>query len=236
MKWRNCWEKFLLCIHPKWWHVWIDPGGVPVISSCFMFFLGNTSNEGMKCPVLLIQLTTVTRNPRSANWREGSWHLSFNPNIFMCVCVCVCVCVLYKSDADFVTIVHSCRIIFNGVHYRFVDFKKLSYWFKNETLALESERPSGFLTEICECRCRKFFNHFLPAFSFLMQKWFLIPFFTASWVGKRDMMSAIVKPKNFFSIKRQCLGRSFSASQGRTCFLPSFVFTVSLELFCQCLT
>jgi radical SAM superfamily enzyme YgiQ (UPF0313 family) len=31
--------------------------------------------------------------------------------------------VLYKSDADFITIVHSCRIIFNGVHYRFVDFK-----------------------------------------------------------------------------------------------------------------
>jgi len=48
----------------------------------------------------------------------------------------------------------------------------------------------------------------------------------------RRMMSAIVMPKNFLSIPRQCSARSFSASQGRTCFLSSFAFTVSLELFC----
>ena len=42
--------------------------------------------------------------------------------------------------------------------------------------------------------------------------------------------------KNFFSIKRQCSARSLSASQRRTCFIPSFVFTLSFELFCCSLT
>jgi hypothetical protein len=37
-------EKISLCIHPEGWQAWIDPGGVPVVSSCFMFFLGNKSN------------------------------------------------------------------------------------------------------------------------------------------------------------------------------------------------
>ena len=46
-----------LCIHPEGWHAWIDPGGVSFISSGFIFFLGNTSNGGMKCAVGLIQLT-----------------------------------------------------------------------------------------------------------------------------------------------------------------------------------
>jgi len=31
------------------------------------FFLGNTSNGGMKGPIGLIQVTTVTRDPRSAD-------------------------------------------------------------------------------------------------------------------------------------------------------------------------
>jgi len=35
--------------------------------------------------------------------------------------------VLYNSDAGFVAIVKSCRIMLNGVHCRFVDLKKLSY-------------------------------------------------------------------------------------------------------------
>jgi len=55
-------KKISLCIHPEGWHAWIDPGGVPFITSCFMFFLGNTSNGGMKFAV-----TTVTRDPRSAD-------------------------------------------------------------------------------------------------------------------------------------------------------------------------
>ena len=41
--------------------------------------------------------------------------------------------VLYNSDAGFVAIVKSCRIMFNGVHCRFVDLKRLSYWFRSET-------------------------------------------------------------------------------------------------------
>jgi len=45
----------------------VDPGGVPFITSGFIHFLGNTSNGGMKCPCGIIQLTTVTRDPRSAD-------------------------------------------------------------------------------------------------------------------------------------------------------------------------
>jgi len=47
-----------LALYPDW----IDPGG-----SCFLYFLGNTSNEGMKCAFGLKQLKTVTRDPRSAD-------------------------------------------------------------------------------------------------------------------------------------------------------------------------
>jgi len=60
-------EKIALFIHPEGWHVWIDPGGVPFITSFSIFFLGNASNGGMKCPIGLIQLTTVTRDPQSAD-------------------------------------------------------------------------------------------------------------------------------------------------------------------------
>jgi len=62
-------KKILLCIHPEGWHAWIEPGGEPLIRSSFIrvFFLGNASNGGMKGPVGLIQVTTVTRDPRSAD-------------------------------------------------------------------------------------------------------------------------------------------------------------------------
>jgi len=50
------------------------------------FFLGNASNGGMKCPVGLIQVTTVARDPRSADWTEDISRLHFNPNIFVCLC------------------------------------------------------------------------------------------------------------------------------------------------------
>jgi len=51
-----------------------------------IYFLGNTSNGGMECPVGLVQLTTVTRDPRSADWTQDIWCIPFNPNIFMCLC------------------------------------------------------------------------------------------------------------------------------------------------------
>ena len=50
--------------------MWIDPCDMPFISSCFIFFLRNTSNGGMKCPVGLVQLMTVTRDPHSVGLRE----------------------------------------------------------------------------------------------------------------------------------------------------------------------
>jgi len=86
MKWRSHLLKISLSIHADGWHAWIDPGGVPFIRSCFIYFLVNTSNGGMKCPVGLIQMTNVTRHSRSADWTEGIWRLPFNPNIFACLC------------------------------------------------------------------------------------------------------------------------------------------------------
>jgi len=62
--------KISLCVHSEGWHVSIDPVGVPFISSGFIYFLGNTSNGGMKCPVGPKQVTTVTRDPRSADWTD----------------------------------------------------------------------------------------------------------------------------------------------------------------------
>jgi len=59
--------KTSLCIHPEGWYAWVDPGGVPFISSCFIYFLGNTSNGGMNCPVGLMRLMTVTIDHRSAD-------------------------------------------------------------------------------------------------------------------------------------------------------------------------
>ena len=55
--------KISLCIHPEGCQAWIDPVGVPFVSSRFIFFLGNTNNGGKKCPVGLKQLTIVTRDP-----------------------------------------------------------------------------------------------------------------------------------------------------------------------------
>jgi len=55
--------KVSLCIHPEGWRARIDPGAVSFIISGFVYFLGKTSNGGMKCPVGLVQVTTVTRDP-----------------------------------------------------------------------------------------------------------------------------------------------------------------------------
>ena len=58
--------KMSLCIHPEGWHAWLDSGGESLISS-LTFLHGNTSNGGMKRPIGLIQVTTVTRDPHSAD-------------------------------------------------------------------------------------------------------------------------------------------------------------------------
>ena len=89
MKWRNHWVKISLSIQPEGWHAWIDQGGVPLISSGFIYFLGNTSNGGMKRPAGLRQVTTVTRDPWSGDWTEDIWRLPFSSNIFMCLCCTV---------------------------------------------------------------------------------------------------------------------------------------------------
>ena len=59
--------------------------------------------------------------------------------------------------------------------------KILSYWFRSEAPRSWDWRPSGVVTEISWWRRRKFFNHFLPVFSFLVQNCFLIPFLAANW-------------------------------------------------------
>jgi len=95
----------------------LDPGGVRFINSCLTHFLGNTSNGGMKCPVGLIQLTTVTRDPRSADWTEDIWRLL--SVIYSCGCAVQYYC-------HFVAILNSCRIMLNVVNSGFIDLKK--YW------------------------------------------------------------------------------------------------------------
>ena len=77
--------------------------------------------------------------------------------------------------------VHFVTVVLNGVQSGFVDLKVLSYWFRNETPRYWEWRISGAVTDISWWRRRKFFNHFLPVFSFLVQNWFLIPFLRASW-------------------------------------------------------
>jgi len=77
--------------------------------------------------------------------------------------------------------VHFVTVVLNDVHSGLVDLKILSYWFRSETPRSWEWRLSGVVTEISWWRRGKFFNHFLPVFSFLVQNWFLIPFLTASW-------------------------------------------------------
>jgi len=95
--------------------------------------------------------------------------------IFSCVCAAQFWCRFRRS----------CKVLQDYVEWcplRVRRFKK--NWTIDtgvKPLALESEKPSGVLTEICGWRPRTFFNHFLPAFSFLLQNQFLISFLTASW-------------------------------------------------------
>jgi len=85
MKWRNHWLKFSLSIHSEEWYAWIDPGGVPFISFGLIYFLGNTRNGGMTCPVGLIELTNVTRIPDLRIEQKIS-DACFSILIFSCVC------------------------------------------------------------------------------------------------------------------------------------------------------
>ena len=156
MKWRNHWVKISLCIHTEKWQAWISPGGVPFISSCFIYFLGNTSNGRIKCPVGVKQVTTVTRNPRSAYWTEDIWRL-LSILIFSFVCAEQQWCLFCRN-------LKSCRIILNGVHSGFTGLKILSYWFKIEIPRSWEWRTSVFVTEISLWRSRKIFNHTLPVF------------------------------------------------------------------------
>jgi len=61
----------------------------------FHIFSWKYNNGGMKCPVGPIKLTTVTRDPSSADWRVEIWRLSFNPNIFLRFC---CIIVILVSS------------------------------------------------------------------------------------------------------------------------------------------
>ena len=213
--------KISLCNHPEGWNAWIDPGGVPFTNFRFIYFLGNTSIWGMNCPVVLIQLTTVTRDPRSADWTEYIWRLPFDPNIFVCLCYTIVMTV--SSNCN---ILYVCWMLYNSW---FVDLKIMSCWFKSETPWFWEWRTSGVVTDTFWWRRRKFYNHFLPVFSFLVQNWFLIPFLT-SYCLARHTTPAIVKLRNFLSIKRHCSARNFSPSQGKICFLPSFVLLLHLSV------
>jgi hypothetical protein len=126
MKWRNHWKKSRsVSTHPEGWQAWIDPGGLPFISSCFIFFLGNISNGGMKCPFGLIQVTTDTRDLRSVDWREDIWSLPFNPIIF----VCLCCTIVTPVSSQLSSLVGLCWMVSLRVRI----FQKQGYWFRRET-------------------------------------------------------------------------------------------------------
>ena len=129
-----------------------------------IFFFLNTSNGGMKCPVVLVKATTDTREVRSADLREDIWRL-------------------YNSDTDFVAVLNSCRIILNDVHCGFIDLKKkLSYWFRSETL--RSWEWKTFRGSNWNLWIRKYFNDFLPAIFPTYKIGFYFRFL--QHVGKRD--------------------------------------------------
>ena len=62
---KNHWVKISIFIHSERRHARGEPGGESFISSTFIYFLGNTSNGGMKCPDGQINFKIVTGNPRS---------------------------------------------------------------------------------------------------------------------------------------------------------------------------
>jgi len=63
MKGRDRRVKVSLCIHPQGWDARIDPGGVSIVRFGFVYFIGNTNNGGMKCPVGPIEVKILTRDP-----------------------------------------------------------------------------------------------------------------------------------------------------------------------------
>jgi len=86
MKWRSQWVNISLCIRPRGMARVDWSRRCAIHQLCFTHFLGNTSNGGMECPFGLIQLTNVTRDPRSTDLTADIWRLSFKPNIFVYLC------------------------------------------------------------------------------------------------------------------------------------------------------
>jgi len=65
-KWSNHCSKISLCIHPLGWAAAWQSGGALSSRSAFILQRGKTRNGGIKFPDALMQTSTVTRVPRSA--------------------------------------------------------------------------------------------------------------------------------------------------------------------------
>ena len=63
-------KKMWDCIHPVSCAIAIDAGGVRSISSSFILFLGKMNNGGINDPAALMQISTVTSCPLSADDSE----------------------------------------------------------------------------------------------------------------------------------------------------------------------
>ena len=88
--------------------------------------------------VLEIQVTrewTVHLDPYGWRLSQGISVLWIEEKISdACLPILIFSCVrLHNSDAGFIAILKSCRIMLNDVHCGFTDLKKLSYWFRRET-------------------------------------------------------------------------------------------------------
>lgn len=131
--------------------------GVPSKSSSFLFFIGNTINGGTNCPTTDMHVTTVSKDPRSA---EDSLCTSFLPFTVRILSILCCTVVMPVS---------STLNTFDG--------SKLTFWssgFKmlknNLTFSLVNpcarllDKAWGFLNERFGCRFRNNLSHFGAAF------------------------------------------------------------------------
>jgi hypothetical protein len=131
----------------------------------FNIFSWNTSNGGMKGPIGLIQ-ERMSQGIPVLRIEEKLSDACLSMLRLSCVCAVQFWCWFRRSWKVLQDCVEWCPL-------RVRRFKKtkllIQEW--NPSL-LRVKKPPGVLTEICGWWRRKFFNHFLPAFSFLMQNQF----------------------------------------------------------------
>ena len=147
---------------------------------------------------------------------------------------------LYKSVAGFVAILKSCRVMLSCVHSGFVVFKKIELLIQEwNTSLLRVKDLQVFELEFLDYNLRSFFNHFLPAFSFLFVNLVFNSVPYSKLVGEMrdvchcqakknlDFHQKIVLSQTFFCFaKKNLLPTQFWLSCFTWDFLPVFNITL----------